>query len=87
MADLATPSAATMSTIDAGADKPQKPTKAKPEKPDESLYKESLAQAEKAYSVAQEKFVRHPPYFHPHQLTKHCTSANFEALERTQIED
>ncbi|KAL8685619.1 MAG: hypothetical protein Q9218_007648 [Villophora microphyllina] len=57
MADLATPSAATMSTIDAGLEPtPEKTHKTKPDKPDEQLYKESLAKAEKEYAAAQEKF-------------------------------
>ena len=55
---MSTPSAVAMSTIDAGADRPSKASKPKPEKPDEGLYKESLAQAEKACSAAQETFVR-----------------------------
>lgn len=58
MADLATPSAAIMSTIDAGSEPtPEKGHKIKPDKPDEQLYKESLAKAEKEYAAAQEKFV------------------------------
>lgn len=58
MADIATPSAATMSTIDAGSEPVvDKAHKAKPEKPDEQKYKESLAKAEKEYVAAQEKFV------------------------------
>ena len=60
MADLSTPSAATMSTIDAGSDQPEKQQKARPEKPDEQLYKESLAKAEKEHTTAQEKLVRSP---------------------------
>lgn len=59
MADLATPSAATMSTIDAGSEpKLDKTAKARPEKPDEQQYKEGLARAEKEYTLAQEKLVR-----------------------------
>ena len=58
MADLATPSAAIISTIDAGSEPSQKPSKAKPEKPDEQKYKESLAKAQKEHAVAQEKVVR-----------------------------
>lgn len=58
MADISTPSAATMSTIDAGSEPvAEKPQKTKPEKPDEQKYKESLAKAEKEYAAAQEKFV------------------------------
>ncbi|KAL8855606.1 MAG: hypothetical protein Q9178_007754 [Gyalolechia marmorata] len=57
MADLATPSAATMSTIDAGSEPTaEKAHKTKPERPDEEQYKESLAKAEKDYAAAQEKF-------------------------------
>ena len=58
MADIATPSAATMSTIDAGAEPPAKATKAKPEKPNETTYKEALKVAEQAHTKAQEKLVR-----------------------------
>lgn len=58
MADISTPSAATMSTIDAGSEPvAEKSQKTKPEKPDEQQYKESLAKAEKEYAAAQEKFV------------------------------
>ncbi|KAG9905814.1 hypothetical protein KCU94_g5144, partial [Aureobasidium melanogenum] len=49
MADLATPSAATMSTIDAGA---QKPAFTKPEKPDQAEYEKTLAEAQKALDAA-----------------------------------
>lgn len=58
MADIATPSAATMSTIDAGAEPSQKTQKTKPEKPDEHKYKESLGKAQKEHAAAQEKVVR-----------------------------
>ena len=57
MADIATPSAATISTIDAGSEPIQKPQKAKPEKPDEHLYKESLAKAQKEHAASQERVV------------------------------
>ena len=57
MADLATPSAVAMSTMDAGATSNQKPQKARPDKPDEATYKDNLSKAEKAYLAAQEKFV------------------------------
>ena len=57
MADVATPSTITMSTIDAGSDKLSKAPTAKPEKPDEAAYKKNLSNAEKAYNAAQEKFV------------------------------
>ncbi|KAG8528133.1 uncharacterized protein KY384_007049 [Bacidia gigantensis] len=56
MADVTTPSAIAMSTINAGADPVQKPTKTKPEKPDEAAYKENLSQADKVLQVSQEKF-------------------------------
>ncbi|KAL8648616.1 MAG: hypothetical protein Q9226_005916 [Calogaya cf. arnoldii] len=57
MADIATPSAATMSTIDAGSEPaPDKASKTRPERPDEQQYKENLAKAEKDYAAAQEKF-------------------------------
>lgn len=57
MADMATPSAATMSTIDAGAEPVQKGQKSKPEKPDEEQYKKDLAKAEKDNAVAQDELV------------------------------
>ncbi|KAI4171559.1 MAG: hypothetical protein LQ343_004151 [Gyalolechia ehrenbergii] len=57
MADIATPSAATMSTINAGSESvAERVPKTKPEKPDEQKYKESLAKAEAEYAVAQEEF-------------------------------
>lgn len=58
MADVATPSATTMSTIDAGAEPAGRSQKTKPEKPDEQKYKEDLAKAEKEHAAAQEKVVR-----------------------------
>ena len=58
MADIATPSAATMSTIDAGSEPPQKSQKSRPEKPDEQSYQELLAKAESEHKAAQEKVVR-----------------------------
>ena len=59
MADLATPSAAIMSTMDAGSEsKMDKIQKTRPEKPDEQQYKDSLAKADKEYAVAQDKLVR-----------------------------
>ena len=57
MADVATPSAATMS-MDAGAEPSPKAQKARPDKPDEQQYKENLAKAEKEHAAAQEKVVR-----------------------------
>lgn len=58
MADVATPSEATMSIMDAGAEPSAKAQKSRPEKPDEQQYKENLAQAEKEHAAAQEKVVR-----------------------------
>ena len=58
MADVSTPSAATMSMIDAGSDHPEKQQKGRPEKPDEQLYRENLAKAEREHTAAQEKLVR-----------------------------
>ena len=58
MADVATPSAATMSIMDAGAEPSSKAQKTRPEKPDEQQYKENLAKAEKEHAAAQEKVVR-----------------------------
>ena len=58
MADIATPSAATMSTIDAGAEHPEKAQKQRPEKPDEDTYKKNLQKAEKEHADAQAKIVR-----------------------------
>ena len=61
MADFATPSAATMSTMDAGADAPNgtsKPAVNKPEKPDEDAFKKAVEQARKALNDAQESSVR-----------------------------
>jgi len=63
MAELATPSAATMGTINAGADGPpsaKAPFSSKPERPDEEAYKKELAEAEKALTSIQEKQVRAP---------------------------
>ena len=57
MADVTTPSAVAISTMDASATPATKSTKARPEKPDEAAYKDNLANAEKAYLAAQEKFV------------------------------
>lgn len=47
-----------MSTMDATAEHSPKAQKARPEKPDEQQYKESLAKAEKEHAAAQEKVVR-----------------------------
>lgn len=59
MADLATPSAAAISTIDAKADPPTagKTAVTRPERPDEATFKESLAKAEKELAAIQEKQV------------------------------
>ena len=59
MADFATPSAATMTTMDASADvsTASKTQVTKPERPDEDSYKKALAAAEKALAEVQEKQV------------------------------
>ena len=57
MADVSS-SAATISKTDPGTNQQEKPQKARPEKPDESKYKEDLAQAEKEHAAAQAKTVR-----------------------------
>ena len=57
MADMATPSAAAISTMDAGSEPLQKSQKSKPEKPDEQQYKESLGRAQKEHAAAQERVV------------------------------
>lgn len=58
MADIATPSAAAMATMDAGIDPTGEVRKARPEKPDEGAYKLRLAEAEKAFVAAQQHLVR-----------------------------
>lgn len=65
MADIATPSAATMSAIDAGTEPSQKSQKPKPEKPDEQKYREELAKAEKEHATSQEKVVSRSAHFVP----------------------
>jgi len=64
MADVATPSAVIMSTIDAGSEPTHKAQNAKPEKPDEQHYQEILAKADKEHKAAQEKVVRSPELCH-----------------------
>ncbi|KAK5009187.1 hypothetical protein LTR28_002229, partial [Elasticomyces elasticus] len=54
MADLATPSAAAISTMDA---KPAKAPFTKPERPDEEQYKTELAKAEKELNASNERMV------------------------------
>jgi hypothetical protein len=56
MADLATPSAAAMSTSDAGAQ--PKAAFTKPEKPDQAEFDKNLAEAQKALDAAVERQVR-----------------------------
>lgn len=56
MADVATLSAATMSTTGTSTP-PIGSQKAKPEKPDEAKYKDDLAKAEKELATALEKLV------------------------------
>lgn len=65
MADLLTQSAITMTTINAAAEQPATTAgpsnvpKSKPEKPDEKLFKEAVAKAEREHAVAQDKVVCH----------------------------
>lgn len=75
MADIATPSAATMSTIDAGSEPSQKPQKTKPEKPDEQKYKENLGKAQREHAAAQERVVRlsNPRVPHPQLQSNRLT--------------
>ena len=71
MADVSTPSAAAVSLIDAGSGRPEKQQKGRPEKPDEQLYRENLAKAEREHAVAQEKLVRsssHNSRLHGHPI-------------------
>lgn len=58
MADVAKPSSATLPASKNGTATAEDAQKTKPEKPDEQLYKDSLAKAEGEYTVAQEKLVR-----------------------------
>lgn len=58
MADLATPSAATMATANAGSESKDKAAPvAKPERPDEEQYKATLAKAEKELRVSEDRMV------------------------------
>jgi len=58
MADMATPSAAAMSTMDAEAPTGKgKPQVVKPEKPDEEQYKKDVEKAEKEHAEAKKKLV------------------------------
>lgn len=61
MADVTKPSPADLSANKNGATTAEKASKIKPEKPDEQLYKDSLAKAEKEHTAAQEKVVRMIP--------------------------
>lgn len=56
MADVGTPSAIDISTSNATPEV-EKQHKAKPEKPDEDIYKTDLLKAEKEHAAAQEKLV------------------------------
>jgi Spy/CpxP family protein refolding chaperone len=59
MADLATPSAAQISTSGAAKIAPKQTSSVvKPEKPDEEAYKAELAKAEKELKAAEERMVR-----------------------------
>lgn len=59
MADVGTPSAVDMSTSNAGAEPSKEKTAppAKPERPDEEVYKTDLAKAEKELKAAEERMV------------------------------
>ena len=63
MADVATPSAIAMSTVDAGAEPAQvtasRPAATKPEKPDEAAFKDKEAKLKKDFELAQKKTVSH----------------------------
>ena len=70
MADVATPSAATMAATDTTASTAStasasktKQQFVKPEKPDEEQYKAELAKAEKEHAASQERLVRTPTFF------------------------
>lgn len=66
MADLATPSAAAMSTMDAGASTPpvngnkdkDRSVVSKPERPDQETYEKDLAKAQKDLDTAVQRQVR-----------------------------
>jgi len=59
MAELATPSAAQISTSGAAKTAPKQTSSVvKPEKPDEESYKSELAKAEKDLKAAEERMVR-----------------------------
>ena len=59
MAELATPSAAQISTSGAAKTAPKQTSSVvKPEKPDEENYKSELAKAEKELKAAEERMVR-----------------------------
>lgn len=61
MADLATPSAAAISTVGAAKTAPASKDKApvvKPERPDEEAYKTELAKREKDLKASEERLVR-----------------------------
>ena len=60
MADVSTPSAVAMNTIDAGAEPSQKPPSRpaeKPEKPDEAAFREAEDKLKKDFELAQKKTV------------------------------
>lgn len=62
MAELATPSAAQISTSGAAKTAPKGTTSVvKPEKPDEEVYKAELAKADKDLKAAEERMVRLSP--------------------------
>lgn len=61
MAGISKSPSAAMSTSNTAADLVDKSQKARPEKPDEQLYKDNLGKAEKELAVVQDKVVRPEP--------------------------
>lgn len=61
-------------TINTSADATDNSQKARPEKPDEKIYKDKLAQAEKEHAAAQEQLVR---------LSTFLFGVGFEAMRST----
>lgn len=61
MADIAKPSSPPLSASKNGTIISENSHKAKPEKPDEQLYEDAIAKAEREYTAAGEKVVRVTP--------------------------
>lgn len=61
MADMTTPSAATMGTINAGADIKPDQSSGRPSKPDDETFKAALEKANKVFEAAQKKVVSPTP--------------------------